>query len=609
MSSYSNYFIGNDAKAWHAGVPNYGEVEFSNLYPGIDVHYYGNNRQLEYDVIVKPSADPKAIRISLGGSADARLDSSGDVIMPFGSGEFRLHKPRIYQIRGRGAQDPVSGDYVLSATNEFTFEIGAYDRRRDLIIDPVLSYSTYLGGTGDDLGNGIAVDRNGNAYVAGWTGSINFPVANAYQNHDNAPTANAFLTKFSRDGKSVVFSTYLGGSDASGCGGDYGWALALNPAGEAYVAGQAYSIDFPVTANAYQQVGGGCSTSGGGGSGFVTRFSADGKSLLYSTYFGGNAPLPTSILAIALDTHGNAYVTGFDQSYLLGTPGAFQSTLDTAGDEGAFVAKLSASGSRLIYGTYVRALQSGNTVGSSIAVDALGRAFITGIATTDNFPVTTGAFQTTFGGTADAFVTAVNASGSGLLYSTYLGGGDYDYGTRIAVDSTGSAYVTGTASSTDFPTTFGAFQSSFPGGASSAFVTKLAANGATLLYSTYLGGNLGSVGAGIAISPLCKNKCSVYAHGSTQSTIFPVRNPIKTTGDLFVATLNAAGSQLGSYSTRFGASSGDFPTTIAIDGNGNAYITGWTHSASFPTTPAAFQPNYGGGIFFGDAYVAKIGAK
>ena len=294
---------------------------------------------------------------------------------------------------------------------------------------------------------------------------------------------------------------------------------------------------------------------------------------------------------------------------MLGTPGAFQSTLDAGVDQGAFVAKLSANGSKLIYCTYVRALQSGNTIGKSIAVDALGHAFLTGSAGTDNFPVTTSALQTTFGGGfADAFLTVVNASGSDLLYSTYLGGSDYDYGTGVAIDSTGSAYVTGAASSKDFPTTSGAFQTSYPGGTVSAFVTELATNGSAV-YSTYLGGNIGSAATGIAISPTCQSNCPVYVYGSTQATNFPLRFPIRTTGDLFVTTLNSAGSQLGSYSTRFGSSSRDFPTMIAIDRQGNAYITGWTQSSGFPTTPGAFQSNYSGGKFFGDAYVAKIAAK
>jgi hypothetical protein len=610
LSSYSNYFVGKNSKEWRTGVPNYAEVQASNLYPGIAVHYYGNEREMEYDLIVEAGANPDSIRIGLEGPTPAEIDSSGNAAVKFGDGEFQLHKPVVYQLDGRGKRTVISGSYVLSAANELRFKIGEYDHSRNLIIDPVLSYSTYLGGSLDDVGFGVAVDSSGHAYVTGWSDSTNFPLVNAYQPQDNSSLANVFLTKFSADGKSVIFSTYLGGSD-SFCGGDYGRAVVVDAAGEAYVAGVAYSSNFPVTSNAYKKSGGGCGEGGEGGSGFVTRFSADGQSLLYSTYFGGdNFHFPTQILTVALDALGSAYFAGFDQTGQLATPGAFQASLDAAGEEGAFVGKLSPDGSSLSYCTYLRALRSGTTSAASIAVDVSGNAYVTGLAQTNNFPTTPGAFQRTFGGVSDAFVTVVNPAGSGLVYSTYLGGSDDDYGNGIAVDSNGSVYLTGTASSTDFPTTPGSFQSSYPGGTAVAFVAKLASNGKQLAYSTYLGGSQGSGGTTeIAIGPHCRRNCSVTVFGNAWFNNFPLKNPIQTSGDLFVSILNPAGTQLGSYSTLVGSPSGDQPAAVALDAHFNVYVAGYTSSAAFPTTPGAFQPSFGGENVWGDAYLAKIGVK
>jgi hypothetical protein len=573
----ANYFVGNHPKKWQMNVPTYAKVKYADIYPGIDLVYYGNQRQLEYDFIVAPGADPNEIRLKFDGAGKLRVDEKGDLLLGTEGEEVRFEKPVIYQEVGE-EKIPVEGRYVVALANRIGFQLGEYDHDQPLVIDPALSYSTYLGGSDSDWGLGIAVDASGNAYVTGATYSTNFPTVNALQSTPGGPS-NPFVTKINASGSAVVYSTYLGGSDFDG-----GLGIAVDASGNAYVTGQTSSHNFP-TVNALQPT-----LAGVGSDVFVTKINASGSALVYSTYLGGNSD--DIGLGIAVDASGNAYVTGFTYSTNFPAVNALQST---GGPVNAFVTKINASGSALVYSTYL-----GNyfVIGSGIAVDPSGNAYVTGYTATDSFP-TVNALQSTFGGGVDAFVTKINASGSALVYSTYLGGSMYDAGRGIAVNASGNAYVTGETCSTNLPTA-NALQPALSGFCD-AFVAKINASGSALVYSTYLGGSDYDVGYGIAVDA----SGNAYVTGQTVSTNFPTVNALQSTicgsSDAFVTKINASGSAL-VYSTYLGGSGDDIGSGIAVDASGNAYVTGYTVSHNFPTVNAV-QSIFGGSV---DAFVTKI---
>jgi hypothetical protein len=555
----SNYFVGNDSSQWQTSITNYGEVEYQNVYRGINLIYYGNQRQLEYDFVVAPGASPGSIQLAFTGAAGTTLDSSGDLVLHTSGGDVIEHAPVIYQ-DSSGVRQAVSGHYVLEPNGQVGFEVGSYDPAKPLVIDPVLSYSTYLGGSGDDFGDAIAVDSAGDAYVTGYTTSPNFPTQNSIDPYYDL-SYMAFVTKFNATGTAQVYSSYLGSG-----GMTYSNAIAVDGAGNAYVTGLTNSNTFPTTPGAFQTASGGV---------FVTKLNPTGSALVYSTRLGGNVGEEGN--GIAVDSTGRTYVTGWTESTNFPTTsGAFQTT-----PGGAFVTEFNASGTALVYSTY---LGLGADQADAIALDGAGEAFVTGYSN-GILPTTPGAFQTTGAG---VFVTKLNAAGTALVYSTFLGyyGGDVGYG--IAVDGAGDAYVTGNAPSSTFPTTAGAFSTLTTG----AFVAKLNASGTALVYSTYLG-VAGSKGRGIALD----SAGDAFVAGGASSRLPGAHNGV------FVVDLNATGTALVS-SDYLGAIVGDSAYGIAVDGNGNAYVAGWTRSTNFPTTPGAFQTTYGGGT--SDAFVAKI---
>ncbi|HEV2349102.1 MAG TPA: SBBP repeat-containing protein [Terriglobia bacterium] len=587
----SNYFVGNDPKKWRTNVPNYAKVRYRDVYPGVDLVYYGNQGQLEHDFVVSPGSDPKVIRLAISGARKFDLDQNGDLKLGVPGGDVTLKRPHVYQ-DVEGVRREIRASYVLMNRREFGFRLGGYDSKQPLVIDPVLIYSTYLGGSGLDVGNAIAVDSFGNVYVAGSTESANFPTtAGAFQTTYGGGVQSAFVSKLNPAGSALVYSTYLGGSNQ-----DVIASIAVDSLGNAYVTGSTYSSDFPTTTGAFQ------AAFGGGTDAFVTKLSLDGSALVYSTYLGGNSYDLGN--GIAVDSFGSVYVTGYAESANFPTTaGAFQTTFG-GGVSNAFVTKLNPTGSALVYSTYL----GGSNIdrGDRIALDSSGNAYVTGDAESTNFPTTAGAFQTTFGGgVQDAFVTKLNPAGSALVYSTYLGGSGRDVGLGIAVDSIGNAYVTGYTESTDFPTTTGAFQTTYVPAVNDYFVTKLNSTGAALLYSTFLGGQGGDYegGQGIGVDSLG----NAYVTGGTTSSLFPTTAGAPQTSfggafrDAVVFELNPAGSAL-VYSTYLGGSGDDYANGIAVDSSGNAYVTGSTQSSDFPTA-SPFQAANAGGY---DAFVAKI---
>jgi hypothetical protein len=595
MENKINYFIGNDPSKWHVGISTFKRVRFRQVYPGIEAVYYGNQQQLEYDFTVAAGADPDNIRVRFEGADKVEVNAAGELLLSLGEDQIRQPPPTLYQ-EISGKRHAVEGKYVLKGDRQVGFAVEEYDASVPLVIDPVLPYSTYLGGNGDETGNSIAVDSAGNAYVTGSTRSTNFPTANAFQ-HTFVGVQDVFVTKFNPAGSALIYSTYLGGSD-----GDYGQGITVDSVGNVYLTGFTFSTNFP-TANALQ------GTSGGNADAFVTKLNATGSVLVYSTYLGGS--FTDYGYGIAVDSSGNAYITGETNSANFPIAHAFQGTLGggvPGSHTDAFVTKLNPAGSALVYSTYLGGsgnnFYSGDDVGVGIAVDSAGNAYVTGWTQSQNFP-TANAFQGTIGGPGydDAFVTKFNAAGSALVYSTYLGGSNTDEGVGVAIDSAGNAYITGLTRSTNFPTA-NAFQG-MNHGDYDAFVTKINAAGSGLVYSTYLGGSALDYSLGIAVD----STGNAYIVGQTTSNNFPTANAFQSTNhggplnyDAFVTKFNAAGSAL-VYSTYLGGTDDDQGYAIAIDSGGNAYVTGGTWSADFPIANA-FQNSPRGGDT--DAFVTKI---
>ena len=584
-----NYLIGNDPDKWRTNIPTFGRVQYAGVYPGVDLVYYGSQSQLEYDFEVRPGADASRIALNFEGADHLALDAaSGDLLIETSVGVMRQQKPLVYQ-KVDGARRTIESGYNLRGGGRVGFRVGAYDASHPLIIDPVLAYSSYLGGNSAESGDNIAVDSLGNAYVTGQTLSTLFPTTpGAIDN--TLGVADAFVTKFNAAGSGLVYSTYLGGSVH-----DSGLDIALDSAGNAYLTGATFSTDFPTTLGAFDTTFNNPDT--GHADAFVAKLNAAGSGLVYSTYLGGG--VGEAGRGLAIDSAGNAYLAGLTSSINFPTANAIQSAYG-GGTFDAFVTKLNPTGSALVYSTYLGG--NGEDNGNDIAVDSAGNVYVTGLTSSDNFP-TANAFQGINFGGQHAFVTKINASGSVLVYSTYLGGNSSDTAYGIAADSAGNAYITGETSSDNFPTA-NAIQGS-RGGPSDAFMTKLNASGSALVYSTYLGGNSLDFGFGIAVD----SAGNAYVTGTTNSDDFgtttnAIQGSRSGSFDDFVTKINASGSAR-VYSTYLGGSSNDSGQAIAVDAAGNAYVTGITSSTNFPTTTDALQTAGGGGI--GDAFVAKIG--
>jgi hypothetical protein len=574
------YFIGNSPERWRTGIPTYGRVRFSDVYPGIDLVYYGNQRQLEYDFELSAGADPSRIRLGLEGAKSLRIDTNGDLVLGMPKGELRHRRPRAYQ-RQDGAERPIAAGYRIIGRREVRIEVAAYDRGLPLTIDPVLSYSTYLGGFRNDRAWGMTVDSSGCAYLAGESLSTNFPAANALQAVNKGNT-DVFVTKLNASGTGMVFSTYIGGADV-----DVGSGIALDAAGNIYITGYTRSAGFPVTAGAYR------TTKSGGEDAFVAKLAPTGGSLVYSTFVGASGS--DRAQAIAVDASGNALIAGYTTSVTFPTVGAAQAAF--GGGTDAFAAKLNASGSALVYSTYLGG--SSNDTAGGIAVDSSGNAYITGQTQSLNFPVRS-AYQTNKAGGGDVFVAKLSAAGA-FIFSTYLGGKSADSAKAIAVDASSNIYLAGSTYSIDFPTSSGAFQRT-KSGEYDVFVTKMNSAGTALVWSTYLGGAESDEGTAIAVDA----SGIPYVAGFTASPNFPVSNaPQSSFGglrDAFVAVLTSTGSAL-QYSTYLGGSGDDRAQAVAVGGS-SVYVAGYTLSTDFPTTAGALFLTPAGST---DAFSARLG--
>jgi len=638
----SNYLIGNDPAKWHRNVPQFARVRYGSVYPGIDLVYYGNQGRLEYDFEVSPGADPKQVALRFQGPEKIELDASGDLVLATNGGDVRLQAPRVYQKIGE-EQRPVAGRFVLRAKDHVGFEVGAYDRSRTLVIDPVLTYSSYLGGSGEEACSAItllpvasgcpavAVDSAtgiggpGNIYLAGSTSSTDFPTTTGVFQPAIAAgaTANIFVSKLDPSGATLIFSTYLGGD-----GVDTSAGIAVDSALNVYVAGTTSSSNFPTTSNAFQPA-----PLAAGNHAFASELQPDGTALLYSTYLGGTGT--DAATGLALDFRAKMYISGTTTSSDFPfTPGAIQTTSKASNQ--FFFTKLDPAASSgpasLAYSTYIGGSNpaAGQTMGGGIAVDnnsGTANVYLTGGTDFTDMPALNAA-QGALAGGLDAWVAKINptaASGSQLLYLTYLGGTGDDVGTGVAVDGSFNTYVTGSTTSPDMviPTGTTPFQkclddptnpATCPTGvtASDAFVAKIGnpVSGSStfpLNYFSYLGGSGDDAGLAIAVDSIQGARIT----GSTTSADFPVpNNPVQPTlgggTDAFAAridttatTANAAGHS-GTY---LGGTVNDAGTAISLDTQGNSYVAGETASVDFPTQNP-FQATLNG---TSDAFVTKLG--
>lgn len=646
-----NYLVGKDRSRWHTDLPTFARVEYPQVYPGIDVIFYGQQQRLEFDFRVHPGADTRPIRIAVSGAERPVLTPEGDLQL----GALRQLKPVAYQLDAGGERRLVDCQYRVQTNGEVTLALGTYDHRRELVIDPVLSYATYFGSNGNEVITAVKVDGTGNIYLAGSTTSSTFlPDATLQRVYGGANSplnqarfGDAFIVKVNATGTAAIYATFLGGG-----GDDLATALAIDATGNAYVTGATQSANFPVTAGAYQRSNRGFTDDNfvyNPGDGFVVKLNSTGSALLYSTYLGGTLnDLP---LGIAVDTSGNAVVVGGTTSAdFPTTTGALSQTFrgnanmgpSVAGD--AFVTILNAAGTALNYSTFLGGRSKDAAAG--VAIDAQNNIYVCGITFSGNFPVTAGAYQTTFrgletttdfaGAAGDAFVAKFNAQGA-LVYNTYLGGSFREGAAAIAVDSTGAAYITGNTASLNFPATTGAVQSAYGGKQAvgttgetyygDAFAAKLNPSGTQLVYATYLGGSGDEAGLALALD----TAGSVYITGFSTSTNFPLSADAlqnsnagvggqgldaiapdiperpRNTGDAFLVKLSPTGAL--TYSSFFGGNRDDAGLGLTIDAQGNAFVVGNTLSTTLRTTPGAVQGAYAGTTSpfpRGDGFVAKF---
>jgi len=662
----TNYFIGNDPKNWHTDVPSYARVKYEGVYPGVDLVFYGNQRRLEYDFVVAPGADPKSIAMKVDGARKVRINSHGDLVLNVAGGEVELQKPVVYQ-NVKGERREIAATYTLTGNNRAAFNVGSYDHSEPLILDPVLNYSTYLGGSAGDGGYAIAVDAAGDAFVAGQTMSTDFPPgAKVGIGTVTTPLkAASFVAEIDPTGTQLLYSTYLGGNNVANFGQfEQAFGVAVDTSGKVYVTGFTLATNFPTTSNGLKN---GTNAANVNGTSYITKLdpTVNGTgSLLYSSYLGGtNGTVAQGGgdvgQSIAVDSsnpaNGIVYVAGYTDSTASTTVtsmpnfpvmNGFQMAL-TCASGNAFLAKIDTtkSGSAsLVYSTYLggTCAHAAAKLGFGedafgVAVDASGNAYLAGVTTSIDFP--------TFGNArypnppagntqGTAFVTRIDTTQIGAaskIYSTYLGGATFDQAYAIALGPGNVAYVTGNTTSNDFPLTPkpGAFDTGVvaSGKAFISLIDTTLAAVPSLKYSTYLGGTGGNTGFGIKADAAG----NAYVAGTTSSTnndfpkvsgvggFEPVYPPTASIVG-FIATLNPGGNGTADllYSTYFGgsgsASGGDHIYAIAIDTSNpaNAYVTGQTFSSAtsatpfpvFPTTaPTAFRTTLNGPS---DAFVAKL---
>ncbi len=591
----SHYFIGDDPRAWVTDVAQHSGVRYREVYSGIDVVFHATQGQIEYDYMVQPGADPAQIKMELSGGEDFYLDGAGNLTIRSAGNTFTHRAPVVYQVE-RGERQLIAGAFrVLSADPlQVGFDLAEYDHSRELVIDPVMEYGRFFGGSQEEEILSIAVDKDGFIYMSGETSSPDLPLsagklahpASVFQTKGNTL---AFVAKLDPTGTKLIYCTYLGGSKTA-----VGHNLKIDAAGNAYIGGRTEASDFPLMKPIQAKFG------GGSDDGFITKLNAAGNALIYSTYLGGSEY--DQGRALAVDAAGNAYLTGITESANFPVKNPIQ--VKYAGKQDTFALKINPAGSALVYSTYLGG--AGDDVGHAITVDAAGSAYITGLTNSADFP-TAKPLQSAFKGGEgdDTIVVKINPDGTALVYSTFLGGSKDDESRGIVVDAAGNATITGYTQSSDFPTAK-PLQAKFGGGAQDIFVSSLRADGAALNYSTFLGGSGADYGRGLALNAAG----DVYLTGYTDSKNFPLKNPLQPnyaggTADTFYAKLDRTGATL-VVSSFLGGDLYERGRGIAVSAHGEVYISGRTESKNFPVTKP-HSPAFGGGP--NDAFLVKIWEK
>ncbi len=609
-----NYFFGKDPKRWHTNVPTYGRVRYKNVYPGIDLVYHGNAQQLEYDFEVSRGSNPNLIQFEINGASDVRLDSDGNLTVRISGGELKFQSPVVYQT-SNGLHTPVSGKYVVKDSAHIGFAIDQYDPSEPLVIDPVLIYSTYLGGSGTEYATGIAVDGSGSVYVGGYTDSTDFTLSTL--GSPSVGLDHVFVVKLDPTGSTLVYADYLGGENA-----DYGYALALDGTDNIYIAGTTQSTQFPMV-TPFQ------GTIPGANSAFLSKISPDGSSLVYSTYLGGSAD--EVVAGVAVDSTGSGIVAGYTTSTDFPVVSAYQAT--AAANAGGifgnygFLTKFSSDGTSLVYSTYlagasnvilncvneVQCWPQPNSYIFGLALDRTDNVYVAGNTNTYDFPVTPGAYLSTDTLPMDATVGFVSkfSNAGALQYSTYFyeASGALTDVDAIAVDGSGSAYITGMAlSDGTFPLTSATICDPlvYGQGCDYGFVTKFDPTGSLLSYSTYLGPNNYAQPTALQVD----GAGDAYVVATTWSNSFSLVNPIETytntdnSYEAILVELNpTATAELSA--TYLDGSLESYAAGLTLDPGGNAFVLGMTDSSDFPTTQSSAQGVYGGGGL--DAFVMKVG--
>jgi uncharacterized repeat protein (TIGR01451 family) len=589
QSGRTNLFVGTDTARWRTGLRSFGEVTYRSVYPGIDFRVYGNGGALEQEFIVHPGADPRRIQVAYDNVNVIRAGHDGSLQVETSFGDLSESAPRIYQqIDGRRVDVP--GRFRVGAPDSYGFEIGTYRRDAPLVIDPTLEFSTYLGGSSTDSAEDVFVDAHGDLYITGYTLSTNFPTDDSLDGTctNCAIYEDVFVSKINAAGQSIIYSTYLGGSQA-----DRGTGIAVDHAGNAYITGETRSADFPLATPLQAAPGGGSDV-------FVAEIDASGNTLVYSTYLGGNGTDAAS--DIAVDASQNAYVTGYTESPDFPVAAPLQPTChEDTYESDAFVTRIAALGGSMPFSTCLGG--AGGDAGTAIALDAAGQAYVVGATSSTDFPtVPTGAaLQPVLAGSSDAFVMKLDTAAPAIVYSTFLGGQIGDLARGVAVDATGAAYVAGQTTSDDFPVV-NAYRSS--GADVEAFLAKLDPAGTALQYSTFHGGSSHDAALAIAVDALGR----AYIAGSTRSSDFPLADPLQSmyagATDAFVTRFSAAAA-IPEYSTLLGGAGEDQALAIAVTALGDAFVAGYTGSANFPIANP-IQATKAGGI---DAFVLKIAGE
>ena len=635
-----NYFTGNNPTQWRSGVPTFAKVRIDEIYPGINLVYYGNQHLMEYDLTVAPGASPHSIAMDFDGVDKIMTNIQGELVLKLGAREIFQPRPLIYQMVD-GTQKEITGSYKILNAHRVAFAVGKYNHALPLVIDPILSYATYFGGTLGEFATAVAVNPNdGSIYIAGetfskifYTNGWSFSTTNAYQTNfaGGKLTGDAFVARFDNLGKNLIYLTYLGGSTDDGA-----LSVAVDAAGNAFVTGFTDSTNFPTSSNALYPKISGKITDGFKtypGDAFVTELNPGGSNLVYSTYLGGSST--DGGTGIAVDSSDNAYVTGYSYSTNFPTKNAIQNHLACKPSLyfncNAFVSEIASNGTALVFSTYLGGTNFDQSL--SIALDSGNNIYVTGFTGSTNFPTTNYINQiigtnlydghwlngftnknVTF--PYDAFLTKLAPSGTNILYSTLLGGVNNDQASHVAVDGSGAAYVTGWTVSTNFPNTMptNLIANRLTNNVKSltttnTFLTKIT-NGtgtsAGIAYSVVFGGSRSDVGVGVAVDPMG----DAFVTGTSTSTNFPCF-PTNSTGflhatnsggsDVFVTAFDPEASAL-LYSTLLGGKKNDSGYGIAVDPAGNAYIVGQTISTNF-ATPNAFQTFLNG---TNDTFLAKI---